>query len=90
MDGKMEAGKKAYLITHAYYHVVCEIVEMLGPQRAIVANVRLVISSQKSWEDFFSPPDSVRLPNPIGCRRANYPGSTLSSGSMKSHDTERQ
>ena len=50
----MSEGKKAYAITHAYYHLLFEIVEMLGPQRARVKNVRLVVSSQLTWTDFFA------------------------------------
>ena len=52
-DGKVESGGKYYAITHAYYHLLFEIVEMLGPQRARVKNVRLVVSSRLSWSDFF-------------------------------------
>lgn len=52
-DGKVEAGKCYYAVTHAYYHLLFEIVEMLGPQRARVKNVRLVVSSELSWTDFF-------------------------------------
>lgn len=47
------AGSKCYAITHAYYHFLFEVVEMLGPQRASVRNVRLVVSSQLNWTAFF-------------------------------------
>lgn len=53
-EGKAESGGKYYAITHAYYHLLFEVVEMLGPQRAQVKNVRLVVSSRLSWTDFFS------------------------------------
>jgi len=51
--GKVEAGKKFYAITHAYYHLIFEVVEMLGPQRARVKDVRFVYSSQLDWTQFF-------------------------------------
>jgi hypothetical protein len=59
--GKPESGTKHYAITHAYYHLMFEVVEMLGPQRARVKNVRFVYSSQLNWTDFFAK----------GCTRAN-------------------
>jgi hypothetical protein len=49
----VQAGHKYYAITHAYYHLLFEVVEMLGPQRAQVKNVRLVVSSQLDWTNFF-------------------------------------
>ena len=53
MDGKVEAGKRFYLIIHAYHHLLCEIVEMLGPQRARITNVRWVYSCRRGWSEFF-------------------------------------
>lgn len=53
MKGRVEVGKKFYLIIHAYHHVLCEIVEMLGPKRAVVKNVCWVYSCQRGWTDFF-------------------------------------
>lgn len=52
-EGKVEAGGKYYAITHAYYHLLFEIVEMLGPQRARVKDVRFVYSCQRNWTQFF-------------------------------------
>lgn len=51
--GKVEVGKKYYIMIHAYHHILCEIVQMLGPQRAEVKNVRWVASCRRGWEDFF-------------------------------------
>lgn len=53
MDGKVEAGKKYYIILHAYHHILCEIVEMLGPQRARVKNVWWIYSCRRGWTEFF-------------------------------------
>lgn len=53
-NGVVQAGGRYYAITHAYYHLLFEVVEMLGPQRARVKNVRLVVSSQLMWDDFFA------------------------------------
>ena len=52
-DGRVEAGGRYYAITHAYYHLLFEIVEMLGPQRARVRNVRFVHSCRRDWTEFF-------------------------------------
>lgn len=51
---EVKAGAKCYAITHAYYHLLFEIVEMMGPQRARVKNVRFVYSSKRSWTEFFA------------------------------------
>jgi hypothetical protein len=49
----MKAGDRCYLMTHAYHHVVCEIVEMLGQKYAKVKNVRWIYRCQRGWTDFF-------------------------------------
>lgn len=51
--GKVEAGGRYYAITHAYYHLLFEVVEMLGPQRARVKDVRFVYSCGRDWTQFF-------------------------------------
>lgn len=53
-NGKVEAGKNYYIMVHAYHHILCEIVQMLGPQRAEVKNVRWVYSCRRGWSEFFS------------------------------------
>lgn len=60
-DGRVEAGKAYYAISHAYYHLIFEVVEMLGQQRARIKNARLVVSSRLTWEEFFE----------RGCTREN-------------------
>ncbi len=52
--GKVEAGGKYYAISHAYYHLIFEVVEMLGPQRARIKNVRFVHSCRRGWTEFFA------------------------------------
>ncbi len=46
-------GDKIYAIIHAYHHVICEVVEMLGPQRAEVKNVRWIYRCARGWTEFF-------------------------------------
>jgi hypothetical protein len=53
-DGKVEAGGTYYAISHAYYHFVFEVVEMLGPNRARVKNRRQIVSSRLDWTQFFA------------------------------------
>jgi hypothetical protein len=53
MQGQPETGKQMYFMTHAYHHVIAEIVEMLGPQRARVKNVRWIYSCKRGWTEFF-------------------------------------
>lgn len=53
LDGKIESGKKIYAITHAYHHILCEVVEMLGPKRARVKNVRWIFKCSRGWTEFF-------------------------------------
>ena len=53
-EGQPEAGKVMYFMTHAYHHVIAEIVEMLGQQRARVKNVRWIYSCQRDWTSFFA------------------------------------
>jgi len=43
-----------YFMCHAYHHVIAEIVEMLGQQRARVKNVRWIYSCQRDWTKFFA------------------------------------
>lgn len=51
--GEACAGKVMYFMTHAYHHVIAEIVEMLGQQRARVKNVRWVYRCGRDWSSFF-------------------------------------
>lgn len=52
-NGKVADGGRYYAITHAYYHLIFDIVEMLGPQRARVKNVRFIYSCRRGWTEFF-------------------------------------
>lgn len=59
MADKMEPGEAAakkvmYFMTHAYHHVIAEIVEMLGQQRARVRNVRWIYRCARGWTEFFA------------------------------------
>lgn len=47
-------GKKLYILVHAYHHFIVEVVEMLGPQRARVKNVRRIQSDSRNWTRFFA------------------------------------
>lgn len=53
-NGIVQAGGRYYAYVHAYLHLIFEVVEMLGPQRARVKNCRFVYSSQLNWTDFFA------------------------------------
>lgn len=50
----MEVGKKYYIIAHAYWHYVGEVVEVLGPKTVKLKNVRYVHRCQRTWTDFFA------------------------------------
>lgn len=50
---EVKAGGRYYLMIHAYHHVLCEVVELLGPQRARVKRVRWVYSCRRGWTEFF-------------------------------------
>lgn len=52
--GNPEAGKVMYFMCHAYHHLIAEIVEMLGHQRARVKNVRWIYSCRRDWTSFFA------------------------------------
>ena len=49
----MEVGKKFYIIAHAYWHVIGEVVEVVGPKTVVLRNVVYVYSSRKNWTEFF-------------------------------------
>ena len=50
----MEIGKKYYIITHAYWHVVGEVVEVISPRTVRLKNVRFVYSCNRDWTKFFA------------------------------------
>lgn len=52
-EGEVVAGKKYYLMIHAYHHILCEVVAVLGPTRVQVKNVRWIYSCQRGWTLFF-------------------------------------
>lgn len=47
----LEVGKKYYIIAHAYYHVVGEVVE-LTPRGVKLKNVAQVHSCRRRWTEF--------------------------------------
>lgn len=49
----MKAGDRFYFMTHAYHHVIAEVVEILGPQRCMVKDVRWVYACKRGWTEFF-------------------------------------
>lgn len=46
-------GNTYYFITHAYYHYIATVVEVLGTRRVSVTNVVQVHSCQRGWTEFF-------------------------------------
>lgn len=46
-------GKRYYLMLHAYHHILCEVVEVLGPTRVQVRDVRWIYSCSRDWTSFF-------------------------------------
>lgn len=49
----LKIGDKIYYITHAYYHYVGEITEILGVRRCAFKNVVQIHSDSKNWTEFF-------------------------------------
>ncbi len=49
----MEVGKKYYIISHAYWHFVGEVVKIVGPKSVELRNVCQVHSCRRNFTDFF-------------------------------------
>ena len=49
----MEVGKKYYIIEHAYYHVIGEVIAVLGPRTVRLKNCIQIHSCPRSWTEFF-------------------------------------
>lgn len=49
----LEVGKRYYIITHAYYHFIVEISEILGPMRAKFGRRERVHSCRRGWTEFY-------------------------------------
>ena len=49
----MEVGKAYYIITHAYFHYIGIVDEIVGPKTVRLCNVIAIHSSQRSWTEFF-------------------------------------
>lgn len=50
----MEVGKRYYFITHAYFHYLGEIVEIIGRRQVKITNVIAVHRCQRGWSEFFA------------------------------------
>ena len=50
----MEPGQKYYIIAHAYWHYVGEVVKVLGPKTVELRNVCQVHSCRRNWSEFFA------------------------------------
>lgn len=46
-------GKTYYFITHAYYHIVAEVVEVTGKREADIRRVVRIQPTNNDWSDFF-------------------------------------
>ena len=49
----MEEGKRYYVIAHAYFHYVGEVVRVIGPKTVELRNVCQVHSCGRNWTEFF-------------------------------------
>lgn len=49
----VEVGKRYYFMTHAYHHVIAEVVEITGKREADVKDVLWIYSCGRNWEQFF-------------------------------------
>ena len=49
----MEVGKKYYVISHAYYHYVGEVVQV-NPRTVVLRNVVQVHGCERGWTEFFA------------------------------------
>lgn len=49
----IKPGDKLYVIVHAYFHYLCEVVEVLGVRRISARRVVQVHSCERSWTEFF-------------------------------------
>ncbi len=50
----MKVGGKYYIISHAYFHYLGEVTEILGPKMVALKHVVQIHSSKKSWTKFFT------------------------------------
>ncbi len=50
----IESGKKFYFMTHAYHHILGEVVEVTGRLSAVLRNVVRVQSCARDWSSFFA------------------------------------
>jgi len=49
-----EVGKRYYFITHAYYHFLGEVMEVLSGKRVKIKDARQIISCERGWTAFFA------------------------------------
>ncbi len=54
----MKVGQTYYFITHAYYHYLGEVAEILGVRRVACRRVVQIHSDSRTWTEFFR----------VGCR----------------------
>lgn len=50
----MEIGEKYYIVAHAYYHYVGEVVKVIGPKTVELKNVCQIHSCKRNWTEFFA------------------------------------
>lgn len=49
----IEAGKRYYIMVHAYHHYIVDVVEVYAPMRAKFGRREKVHSCRRGWELFF-------------------------------------
>lgn len=50
--GEIRPGDKLYIIAHAYWHYLAEVVEV-GPRGLYCRNIRQIHSCKRGWTEFF-------------------------------------